>query len=45
MISETTGAWMMIVGLVGAVVSWIGLRVSLRIERGQRIWKAWRAAR
>jgi hypothetical protein len=45
MLSETTGAWMMAAGLVGAVVSWIGLRWSLRCERAARIWKAWRAAR
>jgi hypothetical protein len=45
MISETTGTWMMVAGLVGAVGSWIGLRVSLRRERAERLWKAWRAAR
>ena len=44
MISETTGAWMMVAGLVGAVGAWIGLRVSLRRERGQRLWKAWKEA-
>ena len=44
MISETTGAWMMVVGLVYAVGAWIWLRWQLRRERGQRLWRAWRAA-
>ena len=44
MISETTGAWMMVVGLVGAVGSWIGLRWQLRRERADRLWKAWKEA-
>ena len=45
MISETTGAWMMVVGLVGALGAWIGLQVSLRRERAQRLWRAWRMSR
>ena len=45
MISETTGAWMMVVGLVGAVGSWIGLRWQLRRERAERLWRAWRMSR
>jgi hypothetical protein len=44
-ISETTGVWMMAAGLVGAVVSWIGLGWQLRRERGRRIWRAWRMSR
>jgi hypothetical protein len=45
MISETIGAWMMVAGVALGTVAWIGLRVSLRYERAQRIWRAWRAAR
>jgi hypothetical protein len=45
MISETTGAWMIVAGVVLGVVSWIGLRVSLRRERAQRLWRAWRMSR
>jgi hypothetical protein len=44
MITVTTGAGMIIIGLVIAVVSWIWLRWSYRLERGQRIWRAWRTA-
>jgi hypothetical protein len=43
MISETTGAWMIVAGVVLGVASWIGLRASLRRERAERIWKAWKA--
>ncbi|MEI6212339.1 MAG: hypothetical protein WCR06_12015 [bacterium] len=43
MISETTGAWMIVAGVVLGVISWIGLRVALRHERAERIWKAWKA--
>lgn len=44
MISETIGAWMMVAGVALGAVAWIGLRVSLKLERAARLWKAWRAA-
>jgi hypothetical protein len=45
MISETAGAWMIVAGVVLGTASWIGLRVSLRYERAQRIWRAWKMSR